>query len=186
VAADFIVRLARPSDAGAIASVHVEAWRAGYRGLLADDALAQLSVGERERSWRRLLADEQARRRGRRVDVAVSADPVVGFVAAGPSRESDGSALSGEVYALYVHPDHWSSGVGSALLDTALAHMRGLGMREALLWVLAENARARRFYELAGWTWDGRSKTERLAAISDFAGEVEEVSYRRDIGGADR
>jgi hypothetical protein len=50
-----------------------------------------------------------------------------------------------------------------------------------LLWVLASNARACRFYELAGWTRDGRTKMERLAALPDFDTEVEEVCYRRDL-----
>jgi GNAT superfamily N-acetyltransferase len=186
VAAGIIVRAARPSDAGAIARVHVDSWRVGYRGLLADDALEQLSVDERQATWRRLLADESAHRDGRQVDVAVAGGSVVGFVAAGPSRESDRSALSGEVYAVYVHPDHWSAGIGRALLDTAIAHLRTLGMPEAHLWVLADNARARRFYELAGWSWDGRSRTERLVALEEFACEVEEVSYGCALGGADR
>ena len=186
MAAGIIVRAARPSDAGAIAGVRVASWRVGYRGLLADDALLQVSVDRRQATWRRLLADEDARRCGRRVDVAVATGSVVGFVAAGPSRESDRSALSGEVYAVYVHPDHWSAGIGRALLDTALAHLRTLGMRKTHLWVLADNARARRFYELAGWSWDGRSRIGRLVALEDNACEVEEVSYGCALGGADR
>jgi hypothetical protein len=36
-----------------------------------------------------------------------------------------------------------------------------LGPR-AYLWVLAENARARRFYERGGWTADGVTRTEAI------------------------
>ena len=38
------VRRARPSDAGAIAAVHVAAWRSAYPGILPDGYLARLSA----------------------------------------------------------------------------------------------------------------------------------------------
>jgi ribosomal protein S18 acetylase RimI-like enzyme len=181
VAADFTVRTAGAPDAGAIARVHVASWRAAYRGLLADEALAQLSIDEREQMWRKALSDEDALLDERSIKIAVADDAVLGFVAAGPSREDDVRARSGEIYAIYVHPDHWSSGVGQALLDSALADLIGAGFDNVLLWVLDSNARACQFYELAGWARDGRSKSERLAALPNFDAEVNEVCYRRDL-----
>lgn len=38
--------------------------------------------------------------------------------------------------------------------------LRGLGVAEALLWVLDLNTRARRFYERDGWRFDGARRTE--------------------------
>jgi hypothetical protein len=43
---------ATADDAGAIAQIHVDAWRAAYVGILPDDHLASLSVDEREAMWR--------------------------------------------------------------------------------------------------------------------------------------
>ncbi len=54
-------------------------------------------------------------------------------------------------------------------------------MREALLWVLTSNLHARHFYERAGWTHDGRVKTERLPGLPDFDSEVNEACYRRRL-----
>jgi ribosomal protein S18 acetylase RimI-like enzyme len=179
--ANFTLRIAGPADAAAIARVHVESWRAGYRGLLADELLAQLSVGERELMWRERLTDANAPQHWRRMNVAVDRESMLGFISAGPSREQDAPAHSGEIYAIYVHPQHWSMGVGQALMSSAVAHLAEGGARDALLWVLATNARARRFYELGGWTWDGRAKTRRLTDLPDFDSEVEEVCYRRRL-----
>jgi hypothetical protein len=49
-----------------------------------------------------------------------------------------------------------------------------MGFAESVLWVLPGNARARRFYEIAGWVADG---TERTADV--FGVTVPEVRYRR-------
>ncbi|HTD57818.1 MAG TPA: GNAT family N-acetyltransferase [Solirubrobacteraceae bacterium] len=178
--ADLTVRLAKPADAEAIARVHVTSWRAGYRGLLADELLAGLSVPERELMWRKRLTGEDASHDRLRVDVAIARGAIVGFVAAGPSGE-DGEARSGEVYAMYVHPDCWSMGVGQALMRSAVDHLTAGGAAQALLWVLASNARARRFYKRAGWAWDDRTRTKRLTGLPDFHCEVEEVCYRRQL-----
>ena len=157
--------------------------RVGYRGLLPDELLAGLSVAERESMWRGRLNGEDEEHDERRVDVAVAREgTIVGFAVAGPSQERDGAASQiGELYAMYVHPDHWSIGVGQALMRSAIAHLAASGSAEALLWVLASNVRARRFYEHARWTWDGRTKTKRLTGLPDFDSEVEEVCYRRQL-----
>jgi ribosomal protein S18 acetylase RimI-like enzyme len=185
VVGDLKVRPAELADAEAIARVHVDSWRAGYRGLLADEVLAGLSVAERELMWRKRLTGEDAQHDRRRVDVAVARGAIVGFVAAGPSQEQDAPARSGEIYAMYVHPDRWSMGVGQALMSSAVDHLAASGAAQALLWVLASNARARCFYELAGWGWDGRTRSKRLTGLPDFHSEVEEVCYRRQLPPAD-
>jgi ribosomal protein S18 acetylase RimI-like enzyme len=173
------IRIAAPDDAHAIAVVHVESWRVGYRGLLGAEVLATLSVADRERAWRRRLVEQEAM--GRRVAVAVDGGSVVGFVASGPSREDEAEAATGEIYAIYVHPDHWSRGAGRALMRSAVNHLAVAGSTEAFLWVLAGNKRAKRFYELAGWSWDGRTRIKNVAEAPDFVADIEEARYRRAV-----
>jgi ribosomal protein S18 acetylase RimI-like enzyme len=179
VEAGFAIRPARTSDAAAIARVHVASWRIGYEGLLAPELLEHLSVADRVRTWQEILSELCAAQDGRCVDIALSGNAIVGFVGAGPSREHDAAAGVGEIYALYIDPEHWSARVGRALLNRALAELRSLGLREVLLWVLATNERACHFYELAGFSRDGRARIERLVGVPDFDVEVEEVCYRR-------
>jgi RimJ/RimL family protein N-acetyltransferase len=51
--------------------------------------------------------------------------------------------------------------------------LREAGYRAAILWVLEDNPRARRFYEREGWELDGAAKED------DFLGvRVAEVRYR--------
>ncbi len=59
---------------------------------------------------------------------------------------------------LYVVPEWWGKGVAAELHDRALEIVRELGFTRCHLWVLEENARARRFYERRGWQGNGRTR----------------------------
>jgi len=74
-------------------------------------------------------------------------DNVVGVIAVHP-RE-------GEMFLLFVHPEHAGRGVGRALLDSAHEAMRAAGCREAFLYTHEENKRALTVYEAAGYRRDG-------------------------------
>jgi GNAT superfamily N-acetyltransferase len=81
------------------------------------------------------------------------------------------------VYAIYVVSAWWSAGAGRALMNAALAALRADGYLRAVLWVLADNVRARRFYDRAGFAPDGAS------TIITGLGGVLEVRYCRDLSG---
>ena len=68
------------------------------------------------------------------------------------------SVGDGVVQTLYVMPEFWSRGVGSTLHDHALDRLRETNVQEARLWTLAENHRARAFYEKRGWSLTGRTR----------------------------
>ena len=57
-------------------------------------------------------------------------------------------------------------------MEAGLDYLRG-EFSEAILWVLQDNPRARRFYERHGWTLDGASKRSRHLGV-----DVDEVRYR--------
>jgi GNAT superfamily N-acetyltransferase len=109
-------------------------------------------------------------------------DPV-GFAAYGPERaEDDEPGQPGgdredhgpaELYAIYVVPRQWSTGAGRALLDGVLALAAGDGYTDISLWVLEANARARNFYEQAGFAPTGE------AAVLARLDGVMQVRYRR-------
>jgi GNAT superfamily N-acetyltransferase len=97
-------------------------------------------------------------------------------VAFGPYRSADVPDGSAELYALYVRPDRIGTGVGRALMSTALTRTRSLGVRHLLLWVLAENDRARRFYARSGFAPDG------AVTVDDCEGvPLKEMRYARDL-----
>jgi GNAT superfamily N-acetyltransferase len=168
-----LIRTARPDDARAVAEVHVASWRHAYRGLLPDDHLDRLSVDDREAMWLGVFADPDPTSGG---FVAEIDGRVVGFSSFGPSRDQDVPERTGEVPAIYVDPAVLGTGVGRELFEAATIALRDAGFARATLWVLEANALARRFYEKAGWSWDGAVSTH----LFDCANEPV-VRYAADL-----
>jgi GNAT superfamily N-acetyltransferase len=157
-----MIRPGTPEDAEAVARVHVQTWQAAYAHALPQDQLMALSIENRAEMHRRsppVVAE---------VDGAV-----VGFVAVGPTHDDYGD---GELYAIYVLPDNWGTGVGRALMAAGEERLRHLGHQNAHLWVLDDNPRARRFYEAAGWSTDGTTRT-----IEIFGMKVPEARYTKAL-----
>jgi GNAT superfamily N-acetyltransferase len=158
-----LIRPGRAEDAESVARVQVETWQAAYAHALPVEQL-------------RAMSREEAAHRHRRwppTFVAEAGGQVVGFVSVGSSRDPD---TDGELFAIYVHPDQWGSGVGRALIEAGEDELRRLGHREPVLWVLDDNPRARRFYEIAGWSADGTAREIRI-----FGFDVAEVRYSKQL-----
>jgi ribosomal protein S18 acetylase RimI-like enzyme len=167
------IRRAALADAPALSEIHVRSWQAGYRGLLPDSLLDNLSAAERLPRWRQRLSAE-----AERVLVAELDGQVAGWLVIGPQRDADlDPQRAGEIYAIYVDPGAWRRGCGRALLTQALAELRAQGRAEATLWVLRSNERARRFYEAQGFQADGASKVEHNRDGVAF----DEVRYRGEL-----
>lgn len=173
------IRPRSAADSPGIARVRRESWLAAYTGIIDGAIIDRVTKAGGN------AADAPP---NRRTLVAVGGeDPaVIGYAIFGPER-TVASAVpppvapntpaggTGELYALYVTPDWWSAGVGRALMDSVLAALREAGYASAVLWVLADNARARRFYDRAGFAPDGA--TNILAGL----GGVLEFRYARDL-----
>jgi ribosomal protein S18 acetylase RimI-like enzyme len=86
-----------------------------------------------------------------RIHVAVRDGKVIGYAGVGPERDPQAPPNTGELYALFVHPDHWGSGAGRALADAACGDLRAVGRTNLGLWVLEANIRARAFYRRYGF-----------------------------------
>jgi GNAT superfamily N-acetyltransferase len=162
------IRRAAVADADAIAHVHTRTWQAAYEHVFGAERLAGMDDRARAARWRRWL-DE-----GETAFVAEHEGRVVGFVWVGASREPD---AQGELYAIYVLPEAWGTEAGGGLMRAGVQAMRDAGHDDAVLWVLEDNPRARRFYEREGWWLDeGRKDGEFLGT------RVPEVRYRIRLG----
>lgn len=169
------IREATHADAEAIASIHVATWKHAYAGQIDQKVLDGLSLAEFTARWQRNL-DPQTKG-SRATWVAVEDGKIIGFLAAGPSRD-DGAdkAVVGEIYAIYVHPNAWSTGAGRKLMQVGAEHLRAAGFKELTLWVLTTNARARRFYETGGMHADGALKTD-----DRIGTQLHETRYRMTL-----
>jgi ribosomal protein S18 acetylase RimI-like enzyme len=147
------IRPAVPDDSGAMAEVFIRAWRQAYPGVVPAAVLAALDHEQTAR-W---LAELIDRRTEGETDVAERAGQLVGFVRYGKER---GEQAAGYVFGLYVDPGAAGQGAGQQLLRHAVDRLRADGYGSVALHVFEANARARRFYTLAGFEPDGSTRVE--------------------------
>lgn len=167
---DIAIRAAVPADAPRIAQTHVACWRETYAGMLPDEALAKLSVADRTVMWEGILTQSPP---ATSVFVVDRDDEIAAFGACGRQRDVDLAAkgYGGEVSAIYVLASAQGRGVGTALMRVMAAALTEQGLAGMSLWVLRENAAARRFYDRLGGKVLGE-KAERRPF-----GEIVEVTY---------
>ncbi len=197
-----VIRSASAADAAQIAAVMRDSWFAAYDGIIAPALIDQATAPDggalirqsfRTRPWQRMIAavSSETQPAGNAGDAGDAGDTapegIVGYASFGPERDvlgmpwphpltpagSDGRVA--ELYALYVHPAWWSTGTGRALMDRVLAKVRAAGYACITLWVLEANARARRFYQRAGFAPDGARHE-----LDDLGG-VTEIRYQRTL-----
>lgn len=161
------------NDATDIARIHVRTWQSAYRGLLPDDALDAMTPDQRRPMWEGLLAAPP----GAYGMLVVERDgTLVGFSSFGRPRDPEAPNDTFELFAIYVDPDVQGQGAGTRLLTAAETAMRDAGATKAVLWVLAGNHQAERFYRKHGWIPAGTEKSETL-----FGTELQELLYTRDL-----
>jgi len=160
-------------DCDRVAEIRVRGWQRAYRGIVPQSYLDAMSVPENaERQRTRFLQNNP----GVLNLVAVRDGEVVGWLCHGPYREGEVPVEDAELYAIYVHPDRLGAGVGRALIPESIRRCRAAGHPRMYLWVLEENARARRFYERSGFRPDGTQEPFEVDGV-----EVPEVRYVKEL-----
>jgi ribosomal protein S18 acetylase RimI-like enzyme len=134
-------------DCDELGRVHMAVWRDAYAGIMPDDYLAGLSDERCAASWRAVAA-RPADAPGRTLVVIDADGQLAGFGSAGPSRD-DAPPTEWELYAVNLAGRARGTGVADRLL------VELLGERDATLWVVEANARARAFYARHGFVDEG-------------------------------
>ena len=167
------IRWASVRDARQLAKVHVDSWRAAYRGMVPDSALRDFTVDRWEKHFRKAIADKTEE-----IAVAEEDGVILGYTIIGPSRDEDfGAQGSGEIWGLYVSPEHCGRGVGRGLTEWACGELRSRGYEFVTLWVFETNEAARKFYEANGFIPDGATRQIRTDATPA-------IRYRKPISGS--
>ena len=199
------IRPGSPADAPAIAQVRRASWLAAYDGIIAAPVIDRVTAaggtvaspppyrrtlvavaGDHpavigyasfgpERTVASVSWSQPSPAAGRPARIPQAAASPAPAGAAGPLTPAGRAGEVGELYALYVTPAWWSAGAGRALMGSVLAALEAERYRRVVLWVLADNARARRFYDRAGFAPDGGTN------ILTGLGGVLEVRYSRDF-----
>jgi ribosomal protein S18 acetylase RimI-like enzyme len=138
------VRPATAADAQAIGAVFDAAVRAGWT-YLGDLVREPMFAPE---DWDKLVANHAPPN-----VLLVATDEagrVVGYTAVHPEE--------GEMFLLFVDPDHAGRGIGRTLLSAAHDALRAAGCKEAFLYTHEQNERALAVYTRAGYRPDGSSR----------------------------
>lgn len=142
-----IIRPGAPEDAADIARVQVDSWRDTYADILPEAYLARLSVTERVRQRRVILAGLGHAKATFVVDDTQHG--ILGFADCGPTRQLQ-SRPTGEFYAIYLLPEAQGLGIGRIMVASMAEHLRRHGMDQAVAWTLSDNRGACWFYERLG------------------------------------
>jgi ribosomal protein S18 acetylase RimI-like enzyme len=137
------VRRAELSDAEAITAVHDAAWRQAYSGIIPARELERMITRRGPRWWGRSI------RRGASILVLEAGGEIAGYATFGPNRARD-LAQKGEIYEIYLKPEYQGVGLGSRLFLAARRELARAGYTTHVVWALADNDGACRFYQNAG------------------------------------
>ena len=150
-----------------ISRIYEESWKTAYRGIVPQAYLDGIPAGR----WAEALD-----RAGWDTLVLTEGERLIGTSSVCASRWPDWPGF-GEVVSLYLLPESMGKGYGKALLAAAVRRLAEQGFQDALLWVLEESRRARRFYERAGFTLAGDVMDGEIGGKP-----LREVLYLRHIG----
>lgn len=146
----------------AVSNVYEQSWKHAYKNIVPQQYLDSIPAGR----WAKIASENCL--------VAVEDGRIVGTSSICSSRwEKYGDY--GEIISIYFLPEYMGKGYGKFLLERAVEELSKRSFQKALLWVLEENARARRFYEKCGFSSIGE-------VMSDCIGgkELREVLYVRE------
>lgn len=134
------VREMTESDCKAVGELYAAAWKEGYKGLLSQDFLDGIAPEKYEK---------RAHTNGFLEDgsfVALDGERIAAHCHARAADEPEWRGW-GEIHTLYVHPDYWRMGYGTAVFKRAEEWLYERGFDSVYLFVLEGNERAEYFYK---------------------------------------
>lgn len=143
-----MIRPLTPPDIPAIAAIHQISRIESERGIIMDADLARDDISHFLAKWETWSNDPEIHTR-----IAMENNMIQGFICYGRVKTRPASdrgvvpKFGAEIYALYVHPDHWRKGVATSLFQAACLDLTDKKLTSLLLWVLKKNKRACALYD---------------------------------------
>ncbi|HYE08767.1 MAG TPA: GNAT family N-acetyltransferase [Patescibacteria group bacterium] len=161
------VRYANSEDADILAFINSNSALQGYKGIIPEDFLKDRFSYERlkDRLYKEL-------NEGTTTSCIIYKDDIpVGMqtFARDYDKERDDSEI--DIWRIYLLPEYWGQNIGIEFMDWGIKELKRKGYIKAALWVVEENARARRFYEKFGFTHDGEIR------VINVGRELKEYRY---------
>lgn len=137
------IRRARADDAAALSGIFDAAWREAYQGIIPGVALERMMARRGPRWWRQTVA------RSRPLVVIECGEAIAGYASYGRCRDRALKA-EGELDELYLAPEYQGLGFGTRLFKAVRNDLFDREVHRVAVWTLADNTRARDFYERLG------------------------------------
>jgi len=195
-----VVRVPTVSDADALGSAHVRAWRSAYVGLMSASWLEQLSIPERQQQWRKrmqamegvtdpALAPPEAQYAKRSLAFFVAEMPVSGSDAAAAQGQASGAAAAGAVVGFISGgpvevlsaertpaPEHSAEVTGLNVAPEGW----GTGAAQALMRVTLASFKRQGFRHAVLWVTEGNGRALRFYEKEGFVLDGEKRDDQRD------
>jgi len=157
-----IIRPFKTTDIHDCATIHKLSRRASEKGVIFDSDLDRYDLNHFLDNWATWSTYQETQ-----IRVAVDENNmIVGFVMFGKIRtrpDFDRGVVpryGAEIYALYIHPDHFRKGYGRALFHSACENLIDQKLTSMILWALKKNKRACAFYETLGGERIGKQRVD--------------------------
>ena len=137
------IRSAEHGDGVALSELRIDAWRYAYRGIIPGLTLERM-IARRGSPWW-----DSPRGTADCCLLLEFDNHISGYATFGQSRMRGARAL-GEIYELYVKPECHGAGFGRSLFDESRRRLRAQHLEQLIVWSLAENELACRFYGALG------------------------------------
>jgi ribosomal protein S18 acetylase RimI-like enzyme len=166
-----IYRRPLPNEAEAMAALHVQCWREAYTAIVPSDVSATFDARKIIERWREHIGNSE-----RFLMAAFDAEKPVAFINQGRPVEKIFEGMDGHIAAVYVAQSHYRQGIGRKLFSLAARDWISQGGQSIALGVLAENTRARSFYESLGgrfvqagtFEWAGHALPDCIYVFEDL------------------
>ena len=156
-------RWSTEADGRGLAEAYGDAWRYAYAGIIPGVTLERMLARRGPGWWTRMHG------RGFRALVVDCDGTLAGYATLGRSRMQTPHPC-GEIYELYVRPECQGCGLGRRLFTRARRELGRHGFERLMVWALADNALACRFYAAMGGTEAGRCQDRFCGAPLDKIG----------------
>jgi GNAT superfamily N-acetyltransferase len=146
-------------DAKTMGKIMAACWKQAYRGIIPDSYLRTVTAQSRAK---RFCADIPLYPERAYWMICADGKPA-GVIILAPCEDNE-LPDTGEIMAMYLLRPYWRTGLAQKVIGRALEWMRDKGFRQAVLWVLEDNARALKFYRKCGFAPDGVKQVITLEA----------------------
>ena len=164
---EYTITRAEVGDEATLAYIQTESWKAGFCGILpAMELERRTQIQQVTAMYRRVLEQNYANVYILRVE---GKPHCIACWASTRAADMPGYA---ELICIHSLSNQWRMGYGSKMMDYVLEDMRAAGYEKVMLWVFADNVRARRFYEANGLCTYGKVKPD---------SEPVEICYEKNI-----